>query len=587
MPEYAEYNHVSNHSMEEQLLKLLDEAEDLRMTNPAEALKKAQQALNIATSLKNYTYQIAATRLYGMCQNQTESEEAVITLHKAISLVRQHQPNNTRELALIHSGLGIAYCNGGNYQLSIHHLLRALSFDDCPNSYVVHTNLGNTYFHVGDLEKAIERWEGGLARAKEQGIQHLRFEVNTLYNIALSKFKTGELKESKQTVLEVLESLEDLEGRQLAFYKLKANVLNLLGEIYTLEDNFEQALASLNEAELMAKEQVFVLLVCEVLCDKAKLFLKYGKDEEALAHFQEALEYTVKHDIATLKKQKILDYLVDYYKSKNQFDKAFSYLEQSRELLREKFKESRNKSFQKIVAEREKEIHLLEEKNKEVQEQNAILKQFAYIISHDLREPIRGISGFASMLNNKYSQDLDKTGNEYIKFILSEAHVMNRNLARLLQYTTIEKNEDKIKEIDLQQIINETQRQYQDESFQLNISFEGVSIKMESQHATLLLNELIDNAVQFKKENEDCSIEITCELKEGFYHLSVKDYGIGIDASYHDKIFNIFNKINKWEGTGAGVGLAICERIIHLYKGEISVESIPNQFTIFRIKIVG
>ena len=74
-------------------------------------------------------------------------------------------------------------------------------------------------------------------------------------------------------------------------------------------------------------------------------------------------------------------------------------------------------------------------------------------------------------------------------------------------------------------------------------------------------------------------------LKEDNYNLSIKDYGIGIAPTYHDKIFKIFNKINKYEDNGAGVGLAICERIIQLYKGKISVESIPNQFSTFYIKI--
>ncbi len=586
MLEYVEYNHVSNHSMEEELLKLFDEVGELRMTNPAEALKKARQALDIATSLKNYTHQIVATHLYGMCQNQTESEEAVITLHKAISLVREHQPNNTRQLALTHSGLGVAYSNGGNYQLGIHHLLRALSFDDCPNSYVVRTNLGNVYFRVDDSEKAIEMWEGGLARAREQGIQHQRFELNTLFNIALGKLKVGGLTESKQMALEVLESLEDLEGRQLAFYKLKTNVLNLLGEIYTLEDNFELALASLNKSEQMSKEQVFVLSVCEALCDKVTLFLKYGKDEQALACLHEALDYALKHDVETSTKQKILDYLADYYKSKNQFDKAFSYSEQSRQLLQEQFKESRNKSFQKIVAEREKEIQLLETKNKEIEAHNAILEQYARIISHDLREPVRGVTSFANLLARKYSGQLGEEGKEYIRFILSETNTINTNLARLLEYASFKKpKQDEIVAVKLNQIIKEIKQEYADLSFQLKIVSDDIQLNMKPTHAKALFCELIDNAVQFRKQDTDCRIEIEHKVEEKQLCISVKDYGIGIAPHYHKKIFKIFNKINKHEGEGVGVGLAICERIAHLYKGKIQIESVPDEFTTFHIKI--
>ena len=189
------------------------------------------------------------------------------------------------------------------------------------------------------------------------------------------------------------------------------------------------------------------------------------------------------------------------------------------------------------------------------------------------------------MLHQKYGENLDETANEYIHFILSEAQLMNRNLARLLQYTTIKTKEEDTKEINLEKIISEIQQQYDNESFDISIKFQGSYIKMQHQHAHILLSELISNAVRFRKENEDCSIEIKCELNEGYHLLSVKDYGIGIAPAYHSQIFKIFNKINNHEDNSAGVGLAICERIAQLYKGKISVESTLNKFSIFHVQI--
>ncbi len=586
MSKDATYNtDALSHAKHKKMVKLLSEVNELRMPNPSLALKKAQQALEIAIALKDYAHQIKATRLYGMCQNQADAGEAVITIHKALSLARQYQPNNTRELAAINSGLGVAYCIGGNHQLGIHHLLRALSFDDCENPHIVYSNLGNVYFRVGNLEKALETWQNALLRAQEQGVQESRFELNTLYNIALANLKKEEVEKSKQIALDIIKSLQDLEKQQQSFYKLKVCVHNLLGEIYAVENNFDLALANLNEAAEMAKEQSFQSSICEVLTDKAKLYLKYDKELEAIASFQEALDCATKHDIKG-QRQKILGYLSDHYQSQNQLAKAFPYLSQLHQLLQEQFKESRDKNLQKIVTEREKEIQLLEEKNKEIAEHNTILEQFAYIISHDLREPVRGITGFTNLLEKKYGKLLDERGKEYIHFILSETSSINNNLARLLEYTTFKKPQtDEIERIYIPEIINQEQEKHTRLPCKLNINCDDIHLKITSHHARTLFHELIKNAIQFRKKDEDCSVEIYSEFIDGIECIAIKDYGIGIEEQYQKKVFRIFNQLNKLESKGAGVGLAICERIISLYKGKIWIESIPNEFTILHLSI--
>jgi|GEM_PF-2834555 len=581
-----ETTYLKNHKFPTEyakMLKLGEEAFKQESTQPVIARQKAEQASKIALKLNEYDYfsrlQCTIGRTLIFLGN---IKEAIAVLENNLNFIREHLSDSIECLSLTYNILGTVYINTCEYQAALETLLIARSFAYLPHLGSIYNNLGLVYTYTGDNDKALECWELGLEVTDE--IQDIKTYAQIRHNMSFAYFKLGRISETIQGIEKVLELFEKNKGKQQGVSgKTRIRSLNMLGEVYRAEKKYDAALEILEQALKLAEAEHFTPICCEVLIDKAKVYFEQAEGAAGIACLLDALAHANKSGLH-IQKQETLEQIISYYKKTQNLEAAFPYLEQLYQIQRKQVEELRSKNFRKIILERDKEIHLLEEKNKEIQRQNATLKQFAYIISHDLREPIRGITGFASMLNNKYAQKLDATGNEYLQFILSEAHSMNRNLARLLQYTTIEKNTDNIKELDLQEIITKIQRQYQDESLQLNISFEGETIKMQRQHAVLLLSELIDNVIQFKKEGEDCQVEIKCELKEGYHHLSVKDYGIGIAPAYHDKIFKIFNKITKHEGN-TGVGLAICERIVQLYKGEISVESTLNQFSTFHIKI--
>ncbi len=568
---------------QQQLAAWCDEARILQPSDPQQAIELSDKVLASVILPDDAKYLVEAHREKGICYyHMGRSPEALDELTEAQRLHRQHTPDDKQKLISILYGKANVYIQIGNNQLAIDTLLACVSLSDGRTRTNVYNNLGLTYNKIGKKDKAAEYFQKVIALGTANN--NLAMIICGKCNLLHVFFMVGATQAIEQETLNVLDFIRTHSETHKDFVSYEIFALGLLGEIYKKEHQFEKAIEMKNQAIDLAKHISYYAALPDILCDLSKVYLEQGDEKNALIHVHKTLDYLKKYEFPHIKKD-ILESVIHFYKKNNQPAKAFPFHEMLVEVLQGELIKSRDKNLQKIISEREQEIQLLEGKNKEIEEQNAILKQFAYIISHDLREPIRGITGFANMLNNKYAQNLDKTGNEYLKFILSEAHSMNRNLARLLRYTTIEKNTDNHKEIDLQHVINDIQQQYQDESFQLNISCEGVPIKMQHQHAILLLSELINNAVQFRKENEDCRIEIKNELKEGHYHLSIKDYGIGIAPAYHDKIFKIFNKINKWEGEGAGVGLAICERIVHLYKGAISVESTPKQFTTFRVLI--
>ena len=567
----------------EQLKRWYNEADILQPSDSKAALALVNKALDIAYDIKDGEHLVLGTWLKGTCLVQMDKKyKALETFNEAQRLHRQYMPHHKIYLAYITYGKGNVYMDMGNYELALNAFLSCLPLGKEEKMLSVYSSIASIYIKIGEYSTAVRYSEKVLPIAK--ATNNLNLIACNKYNIVYSYFLTKKNNSVRKKALELLGFIRKHVGnnKELTYYEVPT--LSLLGNIYREERQFDKALEIQKQALSLAENTSNYRYYCEILKCIAKIYLDQEDEKNGLIYVHKTLQRANQEGLRDSKRE-VLNRLILFYKETNQLAKAFPFHEMLCELSREELTESRDKNLQKIITDREQEIQVLEEKNNEIEEQNAILKQFAYIISHDLREPIRGITGFAKILNNKYAQNLDKTGNEYLKFIISEAHSMNSNLARLLQYTTIEKNTDEIKEIDIQQVITKIQQQHQNESFQLDIRYEGVPIKMQHQHADLLLSELINNAVQFKKENEDCRVDIQCEFKAGYYSLSVKDYGRGIDASYHDKIFKIFNKINKWEGTGTGVGLAICERIVQLYKGEISVESVPTQYTIFHIKM--
>lgn len=230
--------------------------------------------------------------------------------------------------------------------------------------------------------------------------------------------------------------------------------------------------------------------------------------------------------------------------------------------------------------------------NEEIREVNSVLKkkiqeldEFTHVVSHDLKEPLRGIEEFSGFLLKDYSHILDEKGNRYLNYLKESAVRMKDFIDDLLTLASLSKKGPDIQEVDLYQ----TLRQVQDELLFL-IQQKGAEIRIQSlppsvhcdpiQIAEVFKN-LLSNAVKFNVSAHPF-IEIGVREDGDFYLFSVKDNGIGIEPCYKEKIFNLFERLHtreKFPGTGAG--LAICKKVVEGYGGRIWVESSPGKGSIF------
>jgi|GEM_PF-4963983 len=213
----------------------------------------------------------------------------------------------------------------------------------------------------------------------------------------------------------------------------------------------------------------------------------------------------------------------------------------------------------------------------DLQKSNEELEKFAYVASHDMKEPLRTISVYTQLLNKKMNEASAAELNEYIGFISEGTERMRLLIEDLLAYSRIEHKEKEYAVFSSAEACKEAagSLKAQADAKKASIKIGPLpDIKADRIQIGILLQNLISNALKFTEEGKAPEIEITAEQQSGRHIFCVKDNGIGIEPKYFDKIFAIFERLHsreKYEGTG--VGLAICKKIVERHGGRIWVVS--------------
>ncbi|AWM13021.1 ATP-binding protein [Flavobacterium sp. NRK F10] len=234
-----------------------------------------------------------------------------------------------------------------------------------------------------------------------------------------------------------------------------------------------------------------------------------------------------------------------------------------------------------------KEIEL-EKANLTLKEKNKELEQFNHIASHDLKEPLRGISNFIQIIDEDHKDSLNDEVKSYLQNIEKASKRMEGLITSLLVYSRIGRNRELVL-CDLDIVVKRILGDLEDLKIQENMSIEfdrlpliaGYSLELKR-----LFQSLISNAIKFRRNDEKLKIEIRCKEIEGYYEFSVIDNGIGIEKRNFDKVFYIFQKLhNNKEYEGYGIGLTNCKKIVELHGGKIWIESVLGQGSIFKFTL--
>src|SRR6185312_4769282 len=223
---------------------------------------------------------------------------------------------------------------------------------------------------------------------------------------------------------------------------------------------------------------------------------------------------------------------------------------------------------------------------------NADLEQFAYSASHDLKEPLRTIAIYSELLVRSYGPLLDEKGQEFVTLIQSGIKRMDALLADLLSYAHASSiSGDGIEPIHaigpLEAALDRLAGAIHESDAQISLG-EMPYVRMRESHLSQIFQNLIGNAIKYRKENETPLIQVSATKAGVHWLFSIADNGIGVPPDYKETIFGIFKRLHsnsKYSGTG--MGLAICQRIVERYQGRIWVESAPGKGSNFFFTIPG
>lgn len=230
----------------------------------------------------------------------------------------------------------------------------------------------------------------------------------------------------------------------------------------------------------------------------------------------------------------------------------------------------------------------LEITNKELAVSNEDLEQFAYSASHDLQEPLRMIINFMGMVEKKYNEQLDEKGKQYIHFAMDGALRMRQIIMDLLEYSRVGRLQEKKQFVAIEKIIEEIKILYRKEIEQKQATFQLHALPVLQTHKSPVLQifqNLIGNALKYSKAGEPVLIEIGAHENGSEWIFFVADNGIGISPEFHEKIFILFQRLQRNEASGTGMGLAITKKIIERMGGKIWVKSEEGKGSTFYFTI--
>jgi len=227
------------------------------------------------------------------------------------------------------------------------------------------------------------------------------------------------------------------------------------------------------------------------------------------------------------------------------------------------------------VTERKKMEDELSRKNIELVEINKELEDYTYVISHDLKEPVRSLQAFSGFLLEEFSHEMSDTAKDYLERIQKASARMTNLINDLLKLSKIGLEEIKLEKIDLNELLNEVRDDLTGVIIQKQAEVKIMPLPAIKCNGTLigeLFKNLISNSIKFSEEKT--LVEIQCDEQDKKYLFRIKDNGIGIEEVYLDKIFEVFTQINPAEKYGGtGLGLTICKKIVKKHGGDIWVES--------------
>lgn len=539
----------------------------LKRQNFAKLEECVRPLLDLSRQLDDAELEAWALLNLGIVQSIGSDYKSAITLFLE-SLEKSERLGYRANVANCLINIGNVYANLFNYEDALDRYQIALNdYADVLNENIriaTSLNIGNLRHTAEQYEMALEYFEKGLLAAEKAGKTDMLAHAHTLISrtlLVLKKLDKGIEHAQKASEL-MSDRVSNATGRQI-------NLLNLA------EIAFQQG-----DTEGAAQITIQGIAVARRVVDDAselRGFRLLAKIFESVKEFRRAYRAQLIYS------HRQADFL-KMQRSLHALDLEIKYsLSEKQRKIEALTKEN---SYQALLLEQSGQISLQNEQLKQVNEE---LRQFAFITSHDLKEPLRMIGSFTQIINNQYADKLGKESETYFKFINEGVNRMSALLDALLQYATIGKNEIGPEPVDIGAIVRMARANLKIniEETDANILCLDMPTVVSVQSLLIqLFQNLIGNAIKFRRPLGRPIILISAEEQTDHWVFSIEDNGIGIAKNDIERIFTIFQRLHKrTEYEGTGIGLAICYKIVTQLGGRIWVESELGKGSIFRFTL--
>lgn len=215
---------------------------------------------------------------------------------------------------------------------------------------------------------------------------------------------------------------------------------------------------------------------------------------------------------------------------------------------------------------------------KELKRSNADLEQFAYAISHDMRQPLRMVTSYLNLLETALQTKLDEDSRTFLDFAVDGAKRMDSMILSLLDYSRVGRRTQPAALISSRTCLDETlsffKPDLESSGAQIEITGDWVNLSASRDEITRLLQNLIGNALKYHEANKPPLVKVCASVEQNTFRVEVQDNGIGIEPNQMERLFKVFSRLqsrSRFEGTG--VGLALCRKIVEHHGGKIGVHS--------------
>lgn len=526
-------------------------------------------------------------------------------------------------------GLGFLYEQIGDYEKAVSSYLKSLELTQKRGGklgeIVTLQQIGKTYSQLNQRELALQNIQQAETLAISTKSDSILANVQHDFGEILVQFGDYE-----QALVKLNLALTTY--RKINYRPAIASSLVYKGEIYERLKRPEQTLGFFKQAlEFEPYMDNFV---------KADLYLKFGKTYLSLGKNSDAEEYFQKCNALAIENQynKIVQESAEqlYLMADRRGDAlaALSYLETSTKLKDSIFGVEKTRrsaelklKYDNVQTERDiqslrfqqdrtilisslfllmmvagflvyiarlsaKNNALLEAKNREIQHQNTqltesneVLRQYAYVAAHDLKEPLRTICSFVNLLEIRFGKNLDPEAVTYMQFVSDSAKRMNTLLTDLLEYSSIFNQKPGKEAVPVGQVFDEIcfnlKGIINQKDAEISYPNDMPALQMSRVHLVQIFQNLVGNALKFIPTDRRPDIKVSWRTDAKEVIFAVRDNGFGIEESHREQIFNLFFRLNKEEVEGTGIGLSICKSITEKYGGRIWFQSVLEQGTTF------